>query len=62
MHAMGGYDTDKAKKMIGLTDEDYQIEAMIAIGNPTATTASEDTTSRHDIDKFVSEGVFKEKL
>lgn len=63
MHAMGGYDQDKAAKAIGLTNRDeYQLEAMISVGNPTEGTDAESITQRHDIDKFVFEGTFEEKL
>lgn len=62
MHAMGGYDMDKARKMVGLPEDDYQVEAMIAIGNPTDATAGESISTRFPVEKLVSEGVFEEKL
>ena len=63
VHAMGGYDEGKAKKAIGLTnDEDYHVEAMIAVGYPTEKTTEETITTRHEVDKFISDGTFVEKL
>lgn len=62
VHAMGGFDEKKAKAAIGLTDDNYQIEAMVAVGNPTEKTATETTTKRFEVEKFISEGKFEEKL
>lgn len=62
MHAIGGYDEQKIREIIELDSDDYQVEAMVSIGNPTDETISESTTSRHEIDQFISEGKFEEKL
>lgn len=62
VHAMGGFDHKKAAKMIGLNSSDYRIEAMIAVGNRAKNGAPEKTTQRNEIEKFISEDVFKEKL
>ncbi|KAI2808336.1 hypothetical protein BLOT_006278 [Blomia tropicalis] len=62
MHAMGGYDEQKIREIIELDSDDYQVEAMVSIGNPTDETVSESTTSRHEIDQFISEGKFEEKF
>lgn len=63
VHAMGGFEHEKAASMIGLKSDDYQIEAMIAVGHRDKKAgAAEKTTSRHEIEKFISEGVFTEKL
>lgn len=59
---MGGFDHKKAAKMIGLTSSDYQIEAMVAIGNRAKNGAPEKTTQRNEVEKFTSEDVFKEKI
>lgn len=62
VHAMGGYDEEKAKAAIGLTDDNYQVEAMVAVGNPTEKTSGETITPRFELEKFISEGKFVEKL
>lgn len=63
VHAMGGFDHQKAAKMIGLKDvDDYTIEAMVAIGNKAKNGAIEKTTQRNEIEKFTSENVFTEKI
>ena len=61
VHAMGGFEKEKAAAMIGLKSDDYQIEIMIAVGYRDKK-AKEKTTLRNEIEKFISEGVFTEKL
>lgn len=62
VHAMGGFDEAKIRAVIGLTGkDDYQVEAMVAVGNPKAG-GQEYLTKRREIDQFTSEGIFAEKL
>lgn len=62
VHPMSGFDKEKVAKVIGLKSDDYQIEAMIAVGNRVRLISNEKITQRNAIDKFVSEGVFREKV
>lgn len=64
LHAINGFDVEKAKNAIGLTDETglYTVEVMIAIGVPDLYNAEyEEITLRQEIDHFISEGTFVEK-
>ncbi|KAF7489349.1 hypothetical protein SSS_02934 [Sarcoptes scabiei] len=63
VHPMTGFDKDKVIRMIGLNNKnDYQIEAMVAVGNRLRLVNDEKITDRHPVNKFVSEGVFREKI
>lgn len=62
VHATGGFDREKVAQMIGLQGDDYRIEAILVIGNRAYNGHREFTTQRHQVESFVSEGVFKEKL
>lgn len=62
VHPMSGYDKEKIARAIGLKSDDYKIEAMIAVGNRVRLISNEKITDRNPIDKFVSEGIFKEKV
>ena len=62
---MGGYDHSKVVQMIGLDadSDEYSVEAMIAIGHPDLYNAGfEKVTQRNEVEKFISEGQFVEKL
>lgn len=61
VHATGGYDPAKVADVIALNADDYQVEAILAIGNRALKGKPENTTLRNDIDKFVFEGIFQEK-
>lgn len=62
VHAMGGFDPKKAADMIGLKSKEYRIEAMIAVGIRDKSVGPEKTTQRNEVEKFISEGIFTEKL
>ncbi len=64
VHGMQGFDYDKAKKDLGVPD-DYQIEAMAAVGRPgdaedlpQALQAQEKPSQRKIVEEFTFEGVF----
>ncbi|XP_075588983.1 putative NAD(P)H nitroreductase YdgI isoform X2 [Dermatophagoides farinae] len=62
VHPMSGFDREKIARTIGLNSDDYKIEAMVAVGNRVRAISNEKITDRNPIDKFVSEGIFKEKI
>ena len=62
VHAMTGFDKEKAAQMIQLKSSDYRIEAMVAIGNRLRVIDNEKTSQRFELDKIISEGVFEEKI
>lgn len=66
-HGMGGFDYDKAKQVLNIPD-DYQVQAMIAIGKPgktedlpTRMQESEKPSSRKKVQEFAFEGAFNRK-
>ena len=66
-HGMEGFDYDTAKKELHIPD-DYQVEAMVAIGKPgkkenlsAALQEREQPSERKPIQAFVFEGMFNEK-
>ncbi|KAH9395649.1 hypothetical protein TYRP_020383 [Tyrophagus putrescentiae] len=62
VHAMGGFDDAKVREVIGLTgNEEYQVEAVLAVGNPKAG-GVEYITKRREVEQFTSEGKFVEKV
>ncbi len=61
VHATGGYDSQKVAEVIGLNSDDYQVEAILAIGNRALKGKPENTTQRLDVSKFVFDGIFEEK-
>jgi len=65
VHGMEGFDYDKAKKLLGLTDE-YQVEAMVVIGKPGKKEnfdeqyrTIENPSDRRPLSEIVFEGKFK---
>lgn len=65
VHGMEGFDYDKAKELLKLTDE-YQVEAMVAIGKqgrkedlPEQMQAYEQPSDRRPLNEVVFEGEFK---
>jgi nitroreductase len=63
-HGMGGFDYDKAKKALNIPD-DYQVQAMIAIGKPgkkedlpTRMQEVEKPSTRKKVEEFAFEGTF----
>lgn len=63
-HAIGGFDRDKAREVLGVP-EGYQVEIAIAIGKQAAAEslsielqAREQPTPRHPLKNFVAEGRF----
>lgn len=67
VHGMEGFDYDKAKKLLGLTEE-YHIEAMVAIGKPgkwenldEQYRNIENPSDRRPLSEIVFEGRFKPK-
>ena len=62
VHATGGFEPDKVAQAIGINRDEYDIEVIVAIGNRAFKGKRENTTQRNEIDKFVSEGVFSEKI
>lgn len=64
MHAMTGFDRVKVAEAIELPDEDdYKIEAVVAVGHRAFPASnSEKISQRNNLDKFVSEDVFKFQL
>lgn len=64
VHAMGGFEAGPAKAAFGLPEDeaDYHLKAIVAIGHPTEATAGETTTGRNEVESFLSEGKFSEKL
>lgn len=67
VHGMQGFDYDKAKDVLGVPD-DYDVEAMIAIGQPGKTEdlpaylqEREFPSSRKNIAEIAMEGTFKHK-
>ena len=61
---MGGIHEDKIIDMIQLKDTDeYVVEAMVAIGQYDKYNGSNESVSgRHEVNQFVTEGVFEEKI
>ena len=72
IHAMGGFEREQIAEVIGLPKnykDEYQIEVMIAIGNRIkdkdrglVSGLKDKLTYRNEIEKFISEDTFKEKL
>lgn len=65
VHTTSGFDPEKVAYAIGLDPEirdEYTIEAILVIGNRAFKGRPERTTQRNEINQFVSEGVFVEKL
>lgn len=67
-HAMGGFDKEKAREVLGVPDN-YDIHAMVAVGYrgseetlPEALKEREKPSGRHDTSSFLTEGTFREKL
>lgn len=66
-HAMGGFDPEKAKEVLGVPD-DYELHAVIAIGYqgekealPEQLQEREKPSGRRELSQTVFEGVFEEK-
>ncbi|HLR69469.1 nitroreductase family protein [Virgibacillus alimentarius] len=67
-HAMGGFHKDKAKEILNIP-EDYTVHAIIAVGYrgdkqtlPEKFQDREQPSNRNEIEMFISEGAFEEKL
>ncbi|GAA0589067.1 nitroreductase family protein [Virgibacillus siamensis] len=67
-HAMGGFDKEKAKAVLGIPDN-YVVHAIVAIGYQGDKAAlqeqfrdREKPSDRNEKGSFISEGLFKEKL
>jgi nitroreductase len=65
VHGMAGFDYEKARATLGVPD-DYNVEAMIAIGKPGDVDAlpenfreMESPSSRNPIESFAREGMFE---
>ncbi|WP_164668187.1 nitroreductase family protein [Virgibacillus doumboii] len=68
VHAMGGFDKTKAKEVLGIP-ENYAVHAIVAIGFQGEKEAlleklqeREKPSDRNEVDTFISEGTFEEKL
>ncbi|MFD1038792.1 nitroreductase family protein [Virgibacillus byunsanensis] len=66
-HAMGGFDREKAKKVLHIP-ENYMIHAIVAVGYQGETAElkeqyqeREKPSDRHEVESFISEGIFIEK-
>jgi nitroreductase len=65
VHGIGGFDYDKAYKVLKVNKETHCIDAMIAIGKrPTKESRkmNEEYSLRIPVEKFVSEGVFSKSF
>ncbi len=67
IHAMEGFDYDRAKTELTIPD-DYTVEAMIAVGKPSALDTlpielqkKEEISDRKKVEEFIFEGQFKKK-
>ncbi len=65
-HGMEGFDYDKAKSELHIPD-DYQVEAMVAIGKPgqkeslpASLQEREQPSDRKPVESFIFEGIFKQ--
>lgn len=53
VHAMGGFDLDRARSFLGL-DEDHQVQCMIAVGKPSQDVKNEKIKLRKPIDQITT--------
>ncbi|MCH7952052.1 nitroreductase family protein [Patescibacteria group bacterium] len=54
IHAMAGFDYDKAAEYLHLAEDEYQVECMIAVGKPNQEVIDEDMSLRKNLEEIIT--------